>query len=86
MRRTGITAIAAILLLAAGCGGEPEAIVHDDADATTADESETPIADELRKPLDKAAAVEDMALERKAEMDRRLAEMEGETEDDEEDP
>ena len=85
MRKTGWAAMAAALMLAAGCGGESEVIVHDD-DAETADESDTPIADELRKPMDKAAAVEDLAKSRKEEMDARLEEMEGGASDDDEDP
>ena len=75
-------ALAALLALAAGCGGESEVTVHDD-DAEATEQAETPIADELRKPMDKAAAVEDVARARKEEMDKRLAEMEGETSDDE---
>lgn len=82
MRKTGWAAVAATLMLAAGCGGEPEVTVNEDEAAVT-DESGTPIADEVRKPIDKAAEVEALAKQRKAEMDARLAEMEGETSDDE---
>lgn len=86
MRKTGWAAAAATLMLAAACGGDSEVIVHDD-DAAAADQSETPIADELKKPMDKAAEVEALAKQRKEDMDRRLAEMEGETsDDDDEDP
>ncbi len=86
MRKTGWAAIAATLMLAAACGGESEVIVHDD-DAADTDQSDTPIADELKKPMEKAAEVEELAKQRKEEMDKRLAEMEGETsEDDDEDP
>ncbi|MEO0615040.1 MAG: hypothetical protein AAFY69_02795 [Pseudomonadota bacterium] len=81
MRHSRLAVFAAVLMLAAGCGGESEVIVHDD-DATASDQSDTPIADELKEPLEKAAAVEDLAKSRKEEMDRRLAEMEGETDDD----
>lgn len=84
MRKTGWAAVAATLILAAACGGESEVTVHD-GDAADADQSETPIADELKKPMEKAAEVEELAKQRKAEMDKRLAEMEGETSD-EEDP
>ena len=84
MTTTRRAALAATLMLAAACGGESEGIVHDDA--ADADQSDTPIADELKKPLDKAAEGEAIAKQRKADMDRRLAEMEGETSDDGEDP
>lgn len=82
MQRTGWAALAAALMLAAGCGGEPEVIVTDD-EAAAADPGNTPIADEVGKPLDKAAEVEALAKQRKDEMDRRLAEMEGEAGGDE---
>ena len=82
MRTIVAAALAASLILVSACGGEPEVVV-DEGESTGTDRSDTPIADDLKKPIDKAAAVEDMAMERKAEMDRRLAEMEGETDDDE---
>lgn len=85
MKTTGWAAVAAALMLAAGCGGESEVTVHDD-DAAATDQGETPIADELKKPMDKAAAVEDLAKSRKEEMDARLEEMEGGASDDDEDP
>ena len=81
MRHPRLAALAAVLVLAAGCGGEPEVIINDE-DATASDQSDTPIADELKAPMEKAAAVEDLAKSRKEEMDKRLAEMEGETDDD----
>ncbi|MEM1440465.1 MAG: hypothetical protein AAF545_13605 [Pseudomonadota bacterium] len=81
MRHSRLAALAAVLMLAAGCGGEPEVIINDE-DATASDQSDTPIADELKAPMEKAAAVEDLAKSRKEEMDKRLAEMEGETDDD----
>ena len=81
MRNLRWPALAATLMLAA-CGGESEVTVHDDG-AAADDQSDTPIADELRKPMDKAAEVEAIAKQRKEEMDRRLAEMEGEASDDE---
>lgn len=82
MRTTGWAAVAAILMLATACGGESEVTVQDD-EATATDAADTPIADELKKPMDKAAEVEELARQRKEEMDRRLAEMEGEASDDE---
>ena len=84
MRMTHIAALVTTAILLAGCGGEAEVIVNDE-DTVASDQSDTPIADELKKPMDKAAAVEDLAKSRKEEMDKRLAEMEGETSDDDED-
>ena len=85
MRHSRLAALAAVLMLTAGCGGESEVIINDE-DATASDQSDTPIADELKEPLEKAAAVEDLAKSRKEEMDKRLAEMEGETDDDDDNP
>ncbi|MEL6199673.1 MAG: hypothetical protein AAFR09_05640 [Pseudomonadota bacterium] len=85
MRHSRLAALAAVLMLAAGCGGEPQVIINDE-DATASDQSDTPIADELKAPMEKAAAVEDLANSRKEEMDKRLAEMEGETDDDDDNP
>ena len=85
MRHSHLAALAAVLMLAAGCGGESEVIINDE-DATASDQSDTPIADELKAPMEQAAAVEDLAKSRKEEMDKRLAEMEGETDDDDDNP
>jgi hypothetical protein len=82
MQATRWAALTVTLILAAACGGESEVTVHED-DTSDTDRSDTPIADELKKPMDRAAAVEDLAKSRKEEMDKRLAEMEGETSDDE---
>ncbi|MEO0347165.1 MAG: hypothetical protein AAF229_13055 [Pseudomonadota bacterium] len=85
MRHSRFAALAVVLMLAAGCGGESEVIINDE-DAAASDQSDTPIADELKEPMEKAAAVEDLAKSRKEEMDKRLAEMEGETDDDDDNP
>ena len=84
MKKFWVAVIAAMML--AGCGGESEVSVTTDETDDSAT-SETPIADAVKAPIDKAAEVEALAQSRKEEMDRRLAEMEGETtEDDDEDP
>lgn len=70
--------LAAMMLSA--CGGSGEAEVHSAADDEV--ESETPIADEVRKPIERAEAVQDIAATRKAEMDDALAEAEGVDDDD----
>ncbi|MEM7613215.1 MAG: hypothetical protein AAF270_16140 [Pseudomonadota bacterium] len=44
--------------------------------------AETPIADSLKQPIDKAKEVEALAQDRKAQMDKELEEMEGNTSDD----
>ena len=82
MRTTGAAALVAFILFLAACGGEADVVDDDEASRAT-DQGETPIADDLKRPIDKAAAVEDLSMARKAEMDKRLAEMEGETDDDE---
>lgn len=66
----------ALLLVACGNDSTPEAREVEAAPA------ETPIADSLQKPIDKAKAVEDIAQQHKADMDKRLAEMEGVDSDD----
>ncbi len=76
-RHVGLVAVVSLL---GACFDPGTAQVNDD-DAAADDAPETPIADSLKQPIDRAKAVEDMAMERKAEMDKRLEEMEGASED-----
>lgn len=69
---TMIVLLLSLLLSACGGGEAPE------AEAEVAEPAaDTRLTDAVNEPLDKAKAVEDLAQQRKADMDAKLEEMEG---------
>ena len=71
-------AVAMVLATLVGCGDERADSVQEPA----ADEQRSALPDEINAPLEKAKAVEDLALERKAAMDDAI---DGANDDDEDD-
>ncbi|MEO0575246.1 MAG: hypothetical protein AAF004_07265 [Pseudomonadota bacterium] len=68
--KTVFTMILVLAMTACGGSDAPEAEVAEPA-------ADTRLTDAVNEPLDKAKAVEDLAQQRKADMDAKLEEMEG---------
>lgn len=68
--------------LVAGCFDSGEVEVHGKEDTQAEPPaSDTPIADSVKRPIDRAQAVNDIAMSRKEELDAAMSDTEG-TDDD----